>query len=34
MKRVFITGIIILQMIAMKAAVKIDKIEPIDWYWA
>ncbi len=32
MKRVFITGIIILQMIAMKAAVKIDKIEPIDWY--
>lgn len=32
MKRVIILGILALQMIGMKATVKIDKIEPTDWY--
>ena len=32
MKRIFILGILAWQLIGMKAAVKIDKIEPTDWY--
>lgn len=32
MKRIFFLGILAWQLIGMKAAVKIDKIEPTDWY--
>lgn len=32
MKRTILLGLLTLQLLSMSAAVKIDKIDPTDWY--